>query len=205
MEFCEKLQELRKQKGLTQEELAKELFVSRTAIAKWESGRGYPNIDSLKAVAVFFGTTVDELLSTNELLIVAEEDGRQQEKHTRDLLFGLLDCSLAIFFFLPFFGEKTDGIVYSVSLLSLTAVSSWLKVIYLVIVAVTIVWGVATLALQNCQKATWIRLKSTVSLLVNGVATLLFIISQQPYAAAFLFTHLLIKVFFLIKTQRHEK
>ena len=40
MEFNEKLQELRKQKGLTQEELAEQLYVSRTAISKWESGRG---------------------------------------------------------------------------------------------------------------------------------------------------------------------
>ena len=40
MEFHEKLQALRRQRGLTQEELAAELFVSRTAISKWESGRG---------------------------------------------------------------------------------------------------------------------------------------------------------------------
>ena len=46
MEFYQRLQELRKQKGLTQEELADKLYVSRTAISKWESGRGYPNIDS---------------------------------------------------------------------------------------------------------------------------------------------------------------
>ena len=76
MEFNEKLQELRKQKGLTQEELAEVLFVSRTAISKWESGRGYPNIDSLKAISKFFGVTIDKLLSGDELLTIAEEDGR---------------------------------------------------------------------------------------------------------------------------------
>lgn len=67
MEFHEKLQELRKQKNLTQEELSEILFVSRTAISKWESGRGYPSIDSLKAIAEFFGVTIDELLSNREL------------------------------------------------------------------------------------------------------------------------------------------
>ena len=48
-----KIKDLRTQKGLTQEELAEALYVSRTAISKWESGRGYPNIDSLKAISKF--------------------------------------------------------------------------------------------------------------------------------------------------------
>ena len=54
MEFNEKLQELRKSRSLTQEELAEALFVSRTAVSKWESGRGYPSIDSLKEISRFF-------------------------------------------------------------------------------------------------------------------------------------------------------
>jgi transcriptional regulator with XRE-family HTH domain len=54
MEFGEKLQELRKNKDMTQEELAEALYVSRTAISKWESGRGYPSIDSLKEISRFF-------------------------------------------------------------------------------------------------------------------------------------------------------
>ena len=70
MEFNEKLQELRRQKKLTQEELAEILFVSRTAISKWESGRGYPNIESLKAIAEFFSVSVDEMLSGHELMSV---------------------------------------------------------------------------------------------------------------------------------------
>jgi len=48
MTFREQLKELRIRKILTQEELANKIYVSRTAISKWESGRGYPSIDSLK-------------------------------------------------------------------------------------------------------------------------------------------------------------
>ena len=95
MEFHEKLQELRKQKGLTQEELAESLYVSRTAISKWESGRGYPNIDSLKAISKFFSVTIDELLSGEEVLTIAEEDQKQKEAHLRDMVFGLLTAFIA--------------------------------------------------------------------------------------------------------------
>ena len=101
MEFNKKLQELRKQKGFTQEELAEKLYVSRTAISKWESGRGYPNIDSLKAIAHLFDVTVDELLSSDDILTIAEENQRQTEKHFRDLVFGLLDLCMSLLLFLP--------------------------------------------------------------------------------------------------------
>lgn len=106
MELSEKLQELRKEKGLTQEELAEALFVSRTAISKWESGRGVPNIESLKAISKFFSVSIDELLSGEEILKIADEDNKQKEKHTRDLVFGLLDCSLIMFLFLPLRPQK---------------------------------------------------------------------------------------------------
>lgn len=79
MELSEKLQELRKEKGLTQEELAEALFVSRTAISKWESGRGVPNIESLKAISKFFSVSIDELLSGEEILKIADEDNKQKE------------------------------------------------------------------------------------------------------------------------------
>ena len=74
MEFHEKLQELRKKRGLTQEELAEALYVSRTAISKWESGRGYPSIDSLKEISSYFSVTIDDLLSSEKLLFIAEKE-----------------------------------------------------------------------------------------------------------------------------------
>ncbi|MBR5134473.1 MAG: helix-turn-helix transcriptional regulator [Clostridia bacterium] len=199
MEFHEKLQELRKQKGLTQEELASALFVSRTAVSKWESGRGYPNIDSLKTTAAFFGITIDELLSSDELLTLAEEDNRQTKTHFRDLVFGLLDSSAAMMFFLPFFGQSVGETIEEVSLLSLVDVSPWLKTAYIVVVAAMIVTGVLTLALQTCCHPLWVGGKVQLSLILNVVGAALFIVSLQPYAALLLFVFLTMKVLLLVK------
>lgn len=200
MEFNKKLQELRKLKVLTQEELAGSLYVSRTAISKWESGRGYPNIESLKAIAKFFSVSLDELISTDEALTIAEADGKQKKNHLRDLVYGLLDVSIALLLFLPFFGEKGSQIIQSVSLISLSGVLPYLKVLYLSAVIATIVMGILTLALQNCQAVWWLKSKAEASLTLGAILSLLFIISSQPYAAAFTFLLLIIKTLILIKT-----
>ena len=201
MEFNQKLQELRKKKGLTQEELATSLYVSRTAISKWESGRGYPNIESLKAIAKFFSVTVDELLSTDEVLTIAEADNKRKEKCFRDLIYGLLDLSMAMLLFLPFFAEKADVAIQSVSLITLGGVQPYLKIAYLVFVIAMIVMGVMTLALQNVQTTAWVKSKTAASLILGAILVLLFMISSQPYAAVFAFVLLVIKTLMLIKRQ----
>ena len=201
MEFNEKLQELRKNKGLTQEELAEALYVSRTAISKWESGRGYPSIDSLKEIAKYFSVTIDELLSSNEVLSIAEEDNKQKEKHLKSLVLGLLDISVLMFFFLPFFGQKANGVVQEVSLLSLNEITTYLKTAYYAIVISIAVYGILTLTFQNCQKVFWTKNRDKMSLILNVAAVLLFIISSQVYAGAFLFIFLVIKALMLIKWQ----
>ncbi len=201
MEFNEKLQELRKQKGITQEELAQSIFVSRTAVSKWESGRGYPNIESLKALAKFFGVTVDELLSGDELLTVAEEESVQKNKRLCDLVFGLLDVSASMFFFLPLFGQNVSGTVEAVSLYGFAETSLLLKSAYIAVVALIVLTGVLMLALQSFRPKLWVRSKSGISLALNAVGILLFIISRQPYAAALLFIFSVIKAILLLKKQ----
>ena len=193
MEFNEKLQNLRKQKGLTQEELAEALYVSRTAISKWESGRGYPSIESLKAIANFFSVTIDDLLSSNEALEIAEQENKQKQTQLRDLIFGLIDVSFLLLLFLPFFTNKTGEAIQSLSLISLFGVQSYLKILYFILVAVTSLMGVMMLSLQNCQISIWLKSKIKISLALTVLSVLLFIISSQPYAAVFSFLLLLIK------------
>ena len=201
MEFNEKLQELRKQKGLTQEELAELLYVSRTAISKWESGRGFPNIESLRAISKYFSVSLDELLSGEEILAIAEKDHKEKERTIRDLVFGLLDCGMALLLFLPFYGQKADGIIQEVSLLALNEIQLYLKIAYLTFAGTMIVLGIMTLALQNFRQRLWTKCKNILSLALSTVGVCLFIVSQQPYAAVFVFAFLIIKTLMLMKHQ----
>lgn len=201
MEFNEKLQLLRKQKGITQEDLAQALFVSRAAVSKWESGRGYPGIDSLKALASFFGITVDELLSGDELLTLVEAETKQKGDYFCDMVFGLLDLCIALFFFLPFFRQTENADVQEVSLLSLSVIAPWLRVVYFCAVVAVIAMGVLTLALQKCQNPFWMKNKIRISLGLTSAGIILFIISPQPYAAVFMFALLVIKALLLKKRQ----
>ena len=199
MEFHEKLQELRKQKGLTQEELAARLYVSRTAISKWESGRGYPNLDSLKAIAKFFSVTLDELLSTDEVLTIAEKEQQKTQKVFFDLTYGLLDLSMSLLLFLPFFAARGSETIRGASLFMLGGIQPYLKIAYLAIVVGMALFGIFTLALQNCGATAWLKSKTNISLASGAISVLLFMISLQPYAAVFALTLLAIKVFLLIK------
>ncbi len=199
MEFNEKLQELRKRKGLTQEELAELLYVSRTAISKWESGRGFPNIESLKAISNCFSISLDELLSSEELLAIAENDHKRKESNTCDLVFGLLDFGMALLLFLPFFGQKAAGIIQEVSLLALSGIQPYLKTVYFAFSFTMITLGILTLALQNCRHPIWAQSKSILSLSFSAIGICIFIITRQPYAAIFVFAFLIIKAFMLIK------
>lgn len=64
MNFQEKLVILRKEKGLSQEELAEQLGISRQAVAKWELGQSYPEIDNMIALSNLFKITIDRLLKS---------------------------------------------------------------------------------------------------------------------------------------------
>ena len=199
MTFGEKLKKLRTDNGLTQDELAEKTYVTRTAISKWESDRGYPNIDSLKAISKFFSVSIDDLLSSDEVLTIAEEDHKQKEKRFKDLVYALLDLCIAMLLFLPFFAENTEGVIRSVSLIMLDGVQPYLKAAYFTVVIGMFFAGVLALALQNCEKAFWTKSKTNISLMLGTISVLLFVISSQPYAAVFAFVLLLVKVFILIK------
>ena len=198
MEFNEKLQKLRKEKNLTQEELAEKLFVSRTAISKWESGRGYPSIDSLKVIAKFFQITIDELIGSEEIITLAEQDKKENNKKYTALICGILDCLIALLIFLPIF---SDGRETAVEMFAMTNISSWLKIVFILVTCLTVFNGFCGIIISNFDKPIWNKHRLITGIALSITGTLLFMLTRQPYAGVFYLSVLIIKGVLLLKSK----
>lgn len=199
MEFNEKLQYFRKKSNLTQEELAEKLFVSRTAISKWESGRGMPSISSLKAISEVFNVSIDELLSSEEIIEAAEKEKKENMKSFKNIIFGIIDLMSIIFLFIPLFGKEINGYIYLVNLFSINRVG---KYIYLIIIGVTILYGVSELIMSKFENKSVDKINSSISLGLTSIAIITFIATSEPYIAFIEFWIFLIKVVVYIKQNK---
>jgi transcriptional regulator with XRE-family HTH domain len=199
MEFNEKLQELRKNKGLTQEELAEKLYVSRTAVSKWESGRGYPNIESLKEISTFFSVSIDELLSTEKLLFIAEKENKSNIKNICEKLFSVVDLLSVLLIILPLYPNTVDGFIYSVNLLNYVETSEFNKVVYWCGFLVFIVLGIVKSVLIKLKKEKVNKSITVVSVSLNILIVLLFALTREVYALILVFLFLIIKCLLLFK------
>lgn len=74
MKFNERLLEIRKKQGLSQEELGMELQVSRQTISKWEAGQSYPDFQRLVMLSDYFNMTLDELVKGIDVQDVREKN-----------------------------------------------------------------------------------------------------------------------------------
>ena len=181
MEFNEKLQELRKSRSLTQEELADALFVSRTAISKWESGRGYPSLDSLKQISRYFSVSIDELICPEEIISAAEEEKKASVDRIFTLTCGTLDILLALLLFLPVFGNGTDKPT-SVSLFTLTGISPWIKTVFATVITLSVLNGICCVIISHLDHPVWDRHRLATGMVLSIVSSAIFVLTRQPYA-----------------------
>ena len=199
MEFHEKLRQLRRGHGLTQEELARRLFVSRTAVSKWESGRGYPSLESLKDIAALFSVSIDALLS-----------GETPEQTAGDgpaggWVFGAPDVLAVLLLFLPLFGQRDGDGVRGVSLLAHAGLSGYLRLLYAGTLAAISMLGAAELLLGRKGRGKALGACRVCSIALCAAAILLFAASRQPYVTALLFLLFLAKTALFLKGERTSK
>ena len=199
MEFNEKIQELRKSRGLTQEELAEALFVSRTAISKWESGRGYPNIDSLKQISNYFSISIDELLSGEKLITIAENENRTNLKNMGNMLFGIVDVFSFIMIILPLYPNQIDDYIYSVNLFHYTQTGVFNLVIMWCFYVALMLVGIGKVLLTQFNIEKGQKLITNISLVLGVLAVLYLAMTRDAYAITVVFVLLIMKVMLLFK------
>ena len=200
MEFNEKLQELRKSRSLTQEELDEALFVSRTAISKWESGRGYPSIDSLREISRYFSVTIDDLICSEEMISVAENEKKEFADKSLSLICNAMDILLAILLFIPAFGNGPES-SETVSLFGLTGITPWVKNVFIVMIATAILNGICGVIIANFNKPVWNKHRLITGVILSILSVIVFIATKQPYAGIVCFALLVIKGFLIIKVK----
>lgn len=199
MEFHEKLQELRKNRGLTQEELAEALYVSRTAISKWETGRGYPSIDSLKEISTFFSVSIDDLLSGEKLLSLAEKENKSNIRTICDLLLGVVDLCSFMLILLPLYPNTENGFVYSVNLLAYAETTSFNRIIYWILFVSLIMVGGMKILLIKLEIDKNHKMMTGYSMLLGILMVLFLAVAGEVYAVVLAFMLLLIKGLLLLQ------
>lgn len=196
MDFGEKLKALRTERGLTQEQLAARLYVSRTAVSKWETGGGSPNLDSLQAVARLFDVSVDDLLSADDLIVLARDERRSTARSSGMLSFGLLDVLAVVFAFIPLYGVDDGSFVRMANLADYGASVDFgasFAVMAAAVVSLMFVGAVEILlAAAGSRRAA--RIVALVGFAVQALAVVLFASTIQPYATTLMFALLLAKV-----------
>lgn len=107
IEFGEKLKSLRESKGITQQTLADQLYVTRQAVSRWECGARYPDLLTAKRIAQALDTTIDELVSGEECRRDVEKEQVLRTARTARLQIALYAIGMMPFFLMCLFGIKS--------------------------------------------------------------------------------------------------
>ena len=90
MEFRDNLKRLRTERGLTQAQLAEQIFVSRSTVAKWENGLGLPSEESMAAIEALFGVSLRELKTSEPETVIVQKNQRLRQRRR------VIVCTVAV-------------------------------------------------------------------------------------------------------------
>lgn len=202
MEFKDILHKLRLEANLTQEQLAEKLFVSRVTVSKWENGRGYPNLDSIKLIARIFSVSIDDLLLHDPAMFIKDSDTTVTKASCKqyNIFFGCLDLFTGILLFLPVFVNRSikDTIVLD-SLLAIHFFTPAVKWILVAFISCISFFGVIELALQKVPDKTWLKKSLFISIFLSVCCEVLFILTLQQTPALIILIFTVIKIHMLRK------
>jgi len=198
MELSEKIQKIRKENNLTQEQFAEKIYVSRTAVSKWETGRGIPSVDSLQMIAKEFNIRLDDLLSTEEIVEIAKQENKRKISKISSFSDALLCISAVLGLILPLYKIEVGGKYYSTYLGN---ISGWQGIVFGIIPSIILFLGILQLFFNKAERNKLESIAKISASILNLSAILLYILSQQPYPAIFFFSLMIIRTLIFLKNR----
>lgn len=199
MELSVKIQKLRKEQRLTQEQFAEQLFVSRTAVSKWETGRGTPSMESLQLISKLYNITLDELLRAEEVITIAENENKENINRFASYIDSIFNLAAIVGLLLPLYKVANNNIFYSVPLYQF---KGWLSALYWIFPISMGICGFIQILINKGDKEKAKRSINIIGVILNASAVFTLIISGQPYPAVMFFTLFLIKITVLLIKQK---
>ena len=175
MDFKDKLKALREEHELTQQQLADTIYVSRSAVAKWESGRGVPNEAALEALAELFQ------IGQEELLTVSERRAFRRGRRARYIAAGfgvVLPVLFFVFCTLPLFrygikpGQWPQVLMPPLSAFDMCG--SFLRILLIAVSVAATVFSVLTAVLPRLSKSPAVAVRNIV--IMTLVACIVFLV-----------------------------
>lgn len=196
MDLGSKIKKIRKDNNLTQEELAKKIYVTRTAISKWETNKGFPSIDNLQTISSLFNVSINELLSSNELVSLACINNEDQEIKHKLQLFSFADVVSFLLLFLPIYAKEIEGYYYSMmyydSSLTKLNIILYTIVFSLFLVIAFLEW---LLSIVNINKK---KLVFIFSILYTAFVLSFVIATSEAYAGLMILVLLMVKILVIL-------
>ena len=169
------------------------------------AGRGYPSIDSLKEISRYFSVSIDDLLSGEQLIFIAEKENKSNLNSVCDLLLGFVDLFSLMLIFLPLYPKTVNGYIYSVNLFGyVDSNTSIIRIYWVLFISLTIT-GIVKILMVYFKFEQGKKIITSLSVGLSIIAVLFLAMAREPYAITVTFLLLLIKGILLYKQAKAGK
>ena len=172
VEFGEQLRRARETKGLTQQSLAEQLFVTRQTVSRWECGDRYPDLLTTKRISQVLEISLDDLLSDNEMTKIVEKNPVIEKKSSNNLMIALYTLIIFSYVFnianaFSYLFEMDTSVDITISF----PVETIVGLILTIVIIVTFIYGMvnAIKGTLNPKRMGFVNIVYLISYLVRGV------------------------------------
>jgi len=142
--------------------------------------------------AANFSVTIDDLICSEEIITAAEDEKRACIDRYISLICCTLDILMAVLLFLPVFGNGAESPA-SVTLSEITGLRAWIRIVFAVLIGVTVLNGISGIIISRFDKPAWNRHRLVAGIVLSITGAAVFMMTRQPYAGILCLAMLVMK------------